>query len=75
MSPENFAYWLHGMLEDGKHETLDKAQLTMVREHLALVFAKVTSGPSTELRPPLDERAVRRLIFEHAPSRGPKKYC
>lgn len=39
MTPENFCYWLQGLLElqPGLH-SLDAEQVKMVREHLAYVF-------------------------------------
>lgn len=43
MTPENFCYWLQGLLEVANPETLDKNQLAIVREHLQLVFNKVTT--------------------------------
>jgi len=48
MSPQDFCYWLQGVLEVTKPEQLDKEQLAMVREHLDLVFTKVTSVPKVE---------------------------
>lgn len=44
MKPEHFVYWLQGMLEDGKHKTLDEQQVKLIREHLALVFKKETGA-------------------------------
>lgn len=48
MSPEQFCYWLQGLIENlptGKNIT--KAQLQSVRDHLATVFVKVTPGPGS----------------------------
>jgi hypothetical protein len=43
MTPEQFCYWLQGFIElSGNGIALSKAQMDMVREHLALVFNKVT---------------------------------
>ena len=45
MTPENFAYWLQGMLEgnpDLDKKGLTKEQAKMIQEHLNLVFNKVT---------------------------------
>jgi hypothetical protein len=44
MTPENFAYWLQGLLEVGKPETLDKEQVQQIKDHLQLVFKKETSN-------------------------------
>jgi len=42
MTPENFCYWLQGLFEIGNPEGLSKEQLAVIREHLQLVFKKVT---------------------------------
>ena len=42
MTPENFAYWLQGLLEVGKVESLDKEQVQQIKYHLQLVFKKET---------------------------------
>lgn len=42
MTPEAFCYWLQGFLELSEAKTLTPQQLKAVREHLALVFTKVT---------------------------------
>lgn len=38
MTPENFCYWLQGLIEIGNPESLDKQQLEMIERHLKLVF-------------------------------------
>ncbi len=42
MTPEQFAYWLQGMLEGTDPKTLDEKQVEMIKEHLKTVFTKVT---------------------------------
>lgn len=42
MTPEQFAYWLKGFVEIQNPETLDKDQLQIIKDHLELVFDKVT---------------------------------
>ena len=45
MTPENFVYWLQGMIEgnvDLKDKGLTPEQLEIVSEHLDLVLTKVT---------------------------------
>ncbi len=42
MTPENFCYWLQGLFEVGGAESLNSAQTQIVKDHLALVFTKVT---------------------------------
>lgn len=51
MTPEQFCYWLQGRAElDPVPPTPEQWQ--SIREHLDLVFDKVT--PPIELKPPLD---------------------
>jgi hypothetical protein len=47
MSPENFAYWCQGFVEltGGAHPTPE--QWKMIKEHLGLVFTKVTPPLTT----------------------------
>lgn len=42
MTPENFAYWLQGFFELTESKELTSEQIQMIKEHLALVFTKVT---------------------------------
>ncbi len=42
MTPENFCYWLQGLLEIGDPSTLDAHQVEIIKEHLNLVFKKET---------------------------------
>lgn len=42
MSPENFAYWLQGFVELTQGQTPCPAQWKAIKEHLDLVFKKVT---------------------------------
>ena len=43
MTPENFAYWLQGFVEvSGLTPTED--QWEIIKQHLQLVFVKVTNG-------------------------------
>lgn len=46
MSPENFVYWLQGMMEIGDPKTLNEEQVTMIKNHIALVLTKVTPDKS-----------------------------
>lgn len=54
MSPENFAYWLQGFIELTKGQAPDLAQWKSIKEHLDLVFNKVT--------PPVDEDNMKVTI-------------
>lgn len=51
MTSKQFCYWLQGFMElTGEDATLTPEQMKMVREHLGLVFRKVT--------PPLQQARV-----------------
>ena len=63
MSPENFCYWLQGALELGK-EDFNKEETAIIKEHLSLVFNKVTS----------DGYTVRDFKITTYPNINPTKY-
>lgn len=42
MTTEAFATWLQGFFELSDAKTLDERQVSIVKDHLALVFDKVT---------------------------------
>jgi hypothetical protein len=42
MTPENFCYWLQGLLEIGNPEELSKNQIEIIQEHLDLTLNKST---------------------------------
>lgn len=42
MTPENFTFWLQGFMEIQNPTTLDKDQIQIIKDHLDLVFNKVT---------------------------------
>ncbi len=44
MTPENFCYWLQGLLEIGNPSTLDAQQVLIIKDHLNLVFKKETTA-------------------------------
>lgn len=48
MTPENFCYWLQGLFEVGNPLTLTPKQIVQIKDHLDLVFTKVTPDRSTE---------------------------
>jgi len=51
MTPENFCYWLQGLLELSPDlKTLTEAQTKMVRDHLGYVFTHV-SPPAAQQAP------------------------
>ena len=51
MTPENFAYWLQGFIELTQGQTPNPAQWKSIKEHLDLVFTKMT--------PPVGETTVK----------------
>ena len=42
MTAEQFCYWLQGYMEMSEAEKLDEKQVKIMKDHLALVFDKVT---------------------------------
>jgi hypothetical protein len=53
MTPQDFCYWLQGLLEVGQPKALNETQVQQIAEHLALVFKKVTpSARETSTAPP-----------------------
>jgi hypothetical protein len=50
MTPENFAYWLQGFFEIAGSDELTETQVKMVKDHLALVFQKVTPDRSKKVK-------------------------
>ena len=42
LTPEQFVYWLQGFLEIENPTSLGAKQTTVIKDHLALVFKKVT---------------------------------
>jgi hypothetical protein len=50
MTPEQFCYWLQGLVEIGKPEQLNKEQIQIIKEHLDLVFTKVTGDQTIIIR-------------------------
>ena len=42
MTPENFVYWLQGMMELSNTKTLDEGQVQIIKDHIALTISKKT---------------------------------
>jgi len=42
MTPENFCYWLRGIMEVINPKTLTEKQVEIIKNHLDLVFEKIT---------------------------------
>jgi hypothetical protein len=49
MTPENFCYWLQGLLEIGQPIKLDEQQVQIIKDHLALVFKKETPDRTSNI--------------------------
>lgn len=56
MTPENFCYWLQGFMELSNERTLTPEQVQIIRDHLNLVFIKLTplacATPVSDLKLP-----------------------
>jgi predicted ribonuclease toxin of YeeF-YezG toxin-antitoxin module len=57
MTSRDFAYWLQGLLEIGKPETLNKEQVEIIKNHLNLVFKH-------EIDPSLNEGKTKEEVKE-----------
>lgn len=57
MKSRDFAYWLQGLLEIGKPETLNKEQVEIIKNHLNLVFKH-------EIDPSLNEGKTGKEVKE-----------
>lgn len=53
MNANDFCYWLHGLFELTETNSLSKTQTQIIKDHLALVFNKVTPD-RTEVSIPED---------------------
>lgn len=47
MTPEQFVYWLQGVIEIGDVKSFDTRQTEIIKNHLALVFAHVDAPDPT----------------------------
>jgi hypothetical protein len=82
MTPEQFTYWLQGFFEISGIEELDKKQTKIIKDHLKLVFHKVTPDRTTtspqidfpiEYNPPFDPNHLPKIIC--GVSDLNKKFC
>lgn len=60
MSPENFCYWLQGRVELLPDQLPTKEEWEMIKEHLNLVFDKVTTPV---YNPPSDSTNATPWVF------------
>jgi hypothetical protein len=70
MTPENFAYWLNGFFEMTETDRLSEKQVLMIKEHLKLVFDKITPDVTVPPQPP-----VLNVPHWDYPSPDSPRYC
>lgn len=76
MSPQDFCFWLHGFFELSGKDELTPEQQKMVREHLDLVFEKVTpvlGKPEQKLLTEADVKKIAGQTFQRL--RPDRKLC
>jgi hypothetical protein len=61
MTPENFCYWLQGLLEIGDPSELNMTQVLIIKDHLNLVFKKETK--TLTVKPKLSDFLQDKNIF------------
>lgn len=49
MTPNEFIYWLHGYFEIENPKSIDERKTQIIKDHLALLFNKVTPDRNKEL--------------------------
>ncbi|MDH5219214.1 MAG: hypothetical protein OEX19_16030 [Gammaproteobacteria bacterium] len=54
MTPEQFCYWLQGTMEIMNPESLNAKQIQIIKDHLQLVFNKVTPDRGKIFRDPTE---------------------
>jgi hypothetical protein len=70
MTAEQFTYWLQGFIETADPKFIDERQTQIIKEHLKLVFNKVT--PSVTIQPsnvfnPYESNPQPKGIFDYFP--------
>jgi hypothetical protein len=73
MDPLNFCYWLQGFMEIDDPEALSTRQIDVIRDHLALVFEKMTPDRSTLVSP--NTSAERPNQSTHWPYPQTRTFC
>lgn len=56
MQTRDFCFWLQGLLEVGRVETLDAEQVALIKAHLDLVFKHDASIKTKEMEHPVPKR-------------------
>ena len=71
MDAQSFCYWLHGFTELTRGQTPDPAQWKAIREHLDLVFKKVTppvgevqKGVESKIKIDVDTRDAQKAVSD-----------
>jgi len=79
MSPESFTYWLNGYFEISDSNNLSPQQVQIIRDHLALVFEKVTPDRNiaSDKKTEVDLGEFRRVLNEgrKQPKEEDTRYC
>lgn len=71
MTPENFTYWIQGFFEISDAKKLDETQVQIIKDHLDLVFNKVTPDRKIEHHPQIENYDTLPFEFDLMP----KVYC
>lgn len=50
MKPVEFCYWLQGLIEVGRINSLDKEQVGIIKKHLDTVFTNVTNENNVTIK-------------------------
>lgn len=61
MKESDFVYWLQGFVELSDTDTISERQWLMIKDHLKLVFDKVTPDRSQPLR----IKSMEEVLSEH----------
>jgi hypothetical protein len=62
MTTEQFAIWLNGFFELSEEKKLSEKQVTIIKDHLALVFEKVTPDRSAPAPKGLDATSTSKRV-------------
>lgn len=72
MTPKNFTYWIQGFFEISDAKKLDETQVQIIKDHLDLVFNKVTPDRKFKMPNfPTEEKTSIPFEFDLMP----KVYC
>jgi hypothetical protein len=66
MNAQDFCYWLHGFTELTRGQTPDPDQWKAIREHLDLVFKKVTPAVESKVTVKVDAKDAQKSISDLA---------